>query len=361
MNNGKISSYQFKVLVILFFIGTSILNAPGTLATEAKQDGWISAILSVVGALILVWFYIVFGKQLGNMTLVQYNKKLFGKWIGRLISIPFCIFLFLNSAALVWIVGTFIVTQLMPETPMLAVNTLFIIVIIIGSRLGLEIVARAAEILYPWAIGGIIFLVLFIFPEARIENLQPVFEAGIKPIVWGSMLFMSYTPLTLVVFLMIFPSSINDIEEGKKAYLKGIVTVGAMIIIVTLVCIMVLGAENTARNIYPSYVLAKKISVGKFIERIEAVLGMVWIVTIFFKMIIYFYSTAVGFAQVLELQDYKPFTTPLGFLVVLFAQIIYPDVVYAAKWDSTTWVSYVITYGFIYPLILLIAGKLRSR
>jgi spore germination protein KB len=361
LNNGKISTHQFKVLVIVGFIGTSVLNAPGILVEKAKQDGWIAAILNTAGALILVCFYNALGEQLRNMTLVEYTKKLFGKWIGGAISFTFVLFLFLNSSALVWIVGNFMVTQLLTETPMIAIIIVFMIVIVIGSRLGIEVIGRAAEVLYPWVIGGFIILNLFILPEAQTKNLLPVFEDGIKPIVQGAALFMCFTPLTFITSLMIFPTNINEIKKGKGAFLKGILTAGSMITLLTIACIMVLGAEGTARNVYPSYVLAKKIGIGKFIERVEAVLGMVWIVTIFFKTIIYFYSTVVGVVQILEMKDYKPFTWPLGMLVVLFSQIIYPDTVYAAKWDSTTWVSYVLTYGFIYPLLLFIVGKVRHK
>lgn len=361
MNNGKISPHQFKIMVISTFLGTSVLLIPRSLATGAKQDAWIAAILGAIGALLLVWFYNFVGEKLGTATLVEYAKKNFGRWAGGIIAFTFVLFLLSNSVDLLWVIGTFIVTQLMPETPVVAINTLFMVVVIIGSRLGVEVIARAGEILFPWAVGGLIFLLLFALPDAEIKNLQPVFENGIKPIIQTAISYQSFNSLTFVALLMFFPANLNNVEEGKKAFYKGTLTAGITVLALTVVNILVLGSDSVVRNIYPSYTLAKKISIGNIVERMEAIIGMVWAVTVFFKTIIYFNSAVVGFAQILEIKDYKPFTLPFGLLVIIFSIIVYPNTPFSEVWESTTWVSYVFTNGFILPLLLIITGKFRRK
>lgn len=41
LNNGKTSARQFKVLIFLYTIGSTILIIPSGLAATAKQDAWI--------------------------------------------------------------------------------------------------------------------------------------------------------------------------------------------------------------------------------------------------------------------------------------------------------------------------------
>jgi spore germination protein KB len=203
LDNGKITAHQFKVLVILIFLGTAVLLMPGTLATAAKQDAWIAAGLGTVGSLALVWFYSIVGKQIGNLTLIGYIKKVFGRRIGAAVSFVFVSFLYLNSATLVWVVGSFMTTQLMTETPVMVINSIYMAVVVVGSRLGLETTARCGEILFPWVIGGLIFLLLFSVPEVDIKNVQPLLEGGIKPIIQGAVIFQAFISLTLAVLLMI--------------------------------------------------------------------------------------------------------------------------------------------------------------
>lgn len=337
MDNEKISAHQFKVLVILNYIGTAVLLIPRTLASAARQDAWIAAILGTGCSLLLMWFYNAVGDQLGTMTLIQYAKNLLGPWLGGLVAFSFFIFLFSGSVSLLWVLGDFIVTQLMPETPEIVVNALFMLVVMVGSSLGLEAIARSSEILYPWAVGGLILLLLFALPEAEFKNLQPIFENGIKPLIRGALNFQSFTSLTFVILFMIFPANLNNVQEGKKALFKGTITGGIMIFMLTLVNILVHGAESTLRNVYPSYVLAKKISIGNFIQRVEAIIGMVWAVTVFYKTILYFHGALVSFAQTFELKDYKTFIGPLGLLSIMFSVIVYPNAIYAEKWQQTTW------------------------
>ncbi len=44
LDNGKITANQYKTLVLLFTIGSSILVAPTALVNDAKQDAWIATI-----------------------------------------------------------------------------------------------------------------------------------------------------------------------------------------------------------------------------------------------------------------------------------------------------------------------------
>lgn len=361
MNNGKISPHQFMIMVISTFIGTSVLLIPRSLASDAKQDAWIAAILGAAVALLLVKFYNNLGEQFGAMTLVEYIKKLLGPWLGSLVAFTFVLFLFVNSIDLLWVIGSFIVTQLMPETPFVVINTLFMVVVIIGSRLGLEVIARAGEILFPWAVGGLILLLLFALPGAEFKYLQPVLENGIKPIIQTAVSYQSFNSLTLVALLMIFPSKLSNLQEGKKAFFRGTLTAGIMVFFLTIVNILVLGVESVERNVYPSYALAKKINIGNIIERMEAVIGMVWAVTVFFKTILYFNGAVVGFAQTLEFKDHRPFILPFGLLVIILSIIVYPDMPSAEVWESTTWVSYVLTNGFILPLLLIIIRKFNRK
>ena len=56
VQNGKeiISSRQFMIITLLASIGTAILISPASVTSEAKQDAWIAAIISVVLSLLLI-------------------------------------------------------------------------------------------------------------------------------------------------------------------------------------------------------------------------------------------------------------------------------------------------------------------
>lgn len=360
IENWKISARQFRILVTLCFIGTTILRHPGALAKQAKQDAWIAVILGIVVGLLLVWLYNSIGKLFTNMTLIESIEKLLGKWLGKLISLLFIFFLLITCATRVYLIGEFITIQIMPETPIQFTNIIFVVVLVMGTRLGLESFARAAEILYPWVIGLFIILVLFVSKDIEFQNIQPVFEYGMKPIIRGALFFSSYSSLSLVSLLMIFPSCVTDINEAKKSFLEGTIIGGIMILIITTLTILVLGHDIAALNTFTSYALAKKISLGNFLQRIEIIIAILWWITIFYSTIFCFYGAALGLAQTLKLKDYRPLTLPLGMILVVLSLVIFPSVTYASTFTSTTFIPYTLTYGFFLPLLLFLIGKIRK-
>lgn len=356
----KITPRQFKILVILCFIGTSILLTPGGLATEAKQDAWIAAILGGIVGLLFIWFYNIFGGNLANMSLIEYIYKVLGRWLGTAVSLLYVSFFFINCATIVWFVGDFVTTQIMPETPIQFTNILMVAIVVIGTRLGLETFSRAGEILYPWVITLFLVLILFAAKDIKLENIQPSFEYGLKPIFRGALLYTSYSSLTLIVLMMIFPANVNNLKNTKISFFKGAIIGGIMILVVTTLSILVLGHGITARSTFPTYILAKKVRLSSFLQRIESVIAILWLITIYYKILLYFYASVIGLAQILKLKDYKPLALPMGMILVILSLVVYPNTTYSMVWTSTTWIPFIFTYGFFLPILLMLVSIFRS-
>lgn len=142
MQNVKINPYQFLVLVTLFSLGTSILIIPSVLAEGAKQDAWIAAIFGILMGILIIWLYCLIAQWFPNLSLVQISEKILGKWIGKAVSLLFVAMAFIYAAGLLYYSGTFLNLNLMPNTPMIALNLLLGGAIVIGVRLGIETIAR---------------------------------------------------------------------------------------------------------------------------------------------------------------------------------------------------------------------------
>lgn len=361
MQDVKINSYQFLVLVTLFTIGTSIKILPSGLAAEAKQDAWIAATLGTGIGLLVIWLFCTIAQWFPHLTFIQINEKLFGKWVGKIVSLLFVSMSFLYTSILLYYSGTFININAMPNTPMVVLNILMAMIIVMGVRLGLETIARSAEILIVVFFVLFLILVVFISPEIKFENIQPVFEVGTKAIVRSSIFLVVTSSVNAVILLMIFPAFINKTKQAKKSFLIGNLIGGIVIIIITFLSVSVLGVENTARQIYPSYELAKRVNIGDFVQRIEALMSTLWIIALYFKATLYFYASVLGMAQILNLKDYRPLTLPLGMIAVVLSLVIYPNVIYQQNWDSTTSNSLSLSIGLFLPLLLVVVYAIRKK
>ncbi|NCT36478.1 GerAB/ArcD/ProY family transporter [Bacillus sp. EB93] len=79
LEKGKIGSRQLMILVILYTLGDSILVIPSIVASEAEQDAWISGMISVaIAPLLIVLIYEALRKCYPDLTLVEYSQKFWG-------------------------------------------------------------------------------------------------------------------------------------------------------------------------------------------------------------------------------------------------------------------------------------------
>ncbi|MFD6442617.1 GerAB/ArcD/ProY family transporter, partial [Peribacillus sp. NPDC060186] len=217
---------------------------------------------------------------------------------------------------------------------------------------------------FPIFVFLFIVLVASIFlppVQFKFENIQPVFETGIKPMIHAVFLFTGIFSLPLIVLLMIFPVSVNQPKAAEKSFFIGILIGGICLIIMITLTIIVLGADSSARQAYPSYLVARKINIGDFLQRIEAIMAIMWIITIYYKMALYFYATVIGLAQTLNMKDYRPLTLPLGMILVPLSILIHPNVVHSATFDNEIWPLYVTTYGLVLPILLLAVKVFRKK
>lgn len=360
LENGRIGVRQFVILVFLFTIGGIILIIPSILASEAKQDAWIAAILALGIGVLVIPLYSALGNRFPDMSLVEYSEKIMGKWLGKTISLLFCTYFFLCATFTLRTVGDFITTQAMPETPIEAIFIIFSCIVIMGIRLGLEPLSRTAEISFPWVIFLFLLLGISLFPQFKIENIQPMLEEGIKPVLRATFPYLGSTFLELVVFLMIIPY-MNRIQKAGKALWTGTLMGGIVLAVISLLTILVIGADMTERQLYPSYVLAKKINVGKFFTRVEAMLAIIWFITIFFKVTLLIYGSALGLAQTLKLKGYRFLTLPLVTILVVLSLIISPNVIYLKTFNKEILFFYSLTYGLFFPLLLLGVAIIRKE
>jgi spore germination protein KB len=360
LDNGKITGRQLMVLVFLYTIGTTILVIPAGLAAVAKQDAWIGAIAGVVIGGAVLGLYGSLWRLYPDKTFVGICEAVLGKWLGALLSIVFMFYSFIGAATVLFYVGNFFQIHFLPHTPFSFTSALFAIIVVMGARLGLEAITRASELMLPWFLILFVILVFTLAPEIKIDNLLPVFESGWKPVFWAGFSFAGTAFMPIVFLFAVFPRVQNPDKARIGMYVAALIG-GFCVVLVTLLCILILGPNITSRSMFPSYALVKKINIGNFLQRIEAILAGLWFITTYIKTTFYFYGWVTSLSEILKLKNYRTVTLPCGMIMVVFSLIVYPNVVYMQKWDSTVFPPYILTMGFFIPLLLWMFGLLKKK
>lgn len=356
----KISEKQFIVLLSLYIIGSAILVIPPIIVSIAKQDAWITSILTLIIALGIMPLYIALGRRYPTMLFTEFTEEILGKWIGKLFSIIFLTFPLVAGSLTLYNIGDFIITQVMPETPIVPIYVFVLSVSLFGVRLGLEVLARSGEILFPWVIALFSLLVLFLIKQISFDHFQPLLTTGIRPIFISTVHFLTFPFLDTVVFLMIFPYVKWTNKKRTPVYI-GTLIGGIFLIIIIFLCILVLGVDQTSTRLFPTYLLAQEINVTNFITRIEVIVAIIWFISIFFKLSILLFVLNLGLAQLFNLSSYRFLALPIGLLFLASSNIFVPSGPFLGTYTLTTSPFYTGTIGFVLPLFLFVIDRIKKK
>lgn len=363
MEKIKISNHQLMAIVAAFVCGSSTLAVSAGVVGTAGQDAWLTVIFATLTGLPVIWMHLTLGARYPDKTFLELFPLLLGKWAGGLVSILYIFVALVSAVQVVWYVGDFFATQYMSGTPFMAINLMFILVVVIAMLYGLESIARASEIFF-YVIFGVFFLSAFMtFPKAHPENLFPVLEKGAVPVLKAALPLLSYTVFPMVLLNMVYPVNLNLSEPKKtnQAFYRGYFLGMSIVLVAIGMCVMVLGNTITANSRFPVFLLTKEIDVGVFVSRMEALIVIVWLITIFNRTLFYFYMGTIGLAKLLKLDDYRRIVLPLGLLMTIYSDFIYKNVSYEIRWDSQVWVPHILVFGLILPVMLFIVALFRKK
>lgn len=354
MPEVKISLRQLSILTALYTIGSAILIIPSSVANIAKQDAWIAALAGLGFGLLILALHHQLSRMYPGANLLQMSEKLLGKWVGKTVNLLFLVTLFLGGPVTVmYDIGSFMIIQILPETPIQAILLLFGAIIVLGIRLGIEVLARSAELLFPWFLLLFLSMTVLLLSIVKWERAMPILEHGTGPIFPAVLSFLSIAYLPHIVLLMFYPSSVARPQDAPKAVYIGSLLGGGVLIIVIALTILVLGPDLAAKSAYPSYMLAQKINIGNFLQRIEAIMAVMWFITLFFRITVYMYAIVTGISQLFNIKNYQPLVLPIGWIMVSLAVFIFPNITFEQDWDNKTWAPYTIIIGIGFPLLLL--------
>ncbi|MFC5469607.1 endospore germination permease [Cohnella suwonensis] len=360
MNQSMITTRQATLWLTMYYIGSAVLIVPVMLASAAKQDAWMSAILALGLHFAIIPVFATLGHLSGSEGAGAFLSRLFGRWGGKLtlfvllLTGPFPILIF-NLRDL----SDFTTTVVMQRTPMEAISYMMLFAVVIGLYSGVRTVGRAAEALFPFVFFLIIVLLISITPSLSFWRLFPFMENGIRPVISASIPLFGY-PFMEVSVLWLICSRMKQPGQFGQVLRRSAWMSGTVFLLLTVFVIMVAGAPITAQLSFPSYFISRTISIGDFYERIEAIVTMIWYMTMFFRMALLLYVSSEGTAALLSLKDGRPLHIPLALIALPLSLHAWPNPASIMEYDRN-WPFFRLAFGVLLPLLILWAAVAKRK
>ncbi|CAH2214384.1 GerAB/ArcD/ProY family transporter [Tepidibacter aestuarii] len=357
MNKEVISDKQGICLITLFITGSTFVMGIGG---EAEKDSWLAIILSTLFAFPILMIYARLLSLFPKKDLFDIFEIIFGKFIGKFISILYIWFSLHLGTLVLRNFGEFIVTISLSKTPMIILMTFIIFLCTWSTKCGIEPLGRWGELFICLIIFLVITGVLALVPNTDINNILPILDKGIKPVIKGAFGVFSFPFAETILFCLVF-SSLKDNQSPYKVYIFGLIIGGVIVFTTSLTELLVLGSNLYGNLFFPAQHALSKVNIGGFIQRIEIITSISFLTGGFIKISICLLGACNGIAKLFSFNNYRFIVTPVAMLMLNLSYLIYDSIFEMIEWSFTTWPYYAFLFQVILPATIWIVAEIKHK
>ena len=298
------------------------------------------------------------GEYFPRQTIVEYSKNLTGPFIGTFIAVLYSWWFIYLVALDLRLSSDFFLTGFLPDTPISLLIGAVVLTAAYAARRGYQVVARVNQLLFPFIIGFLLVSILLLFPQIKVANLTPVMAGGLPHLALNSI-----TPIALFSDIfniaMIAPFIANP-AHTPRVVRWGVLVSYLFLLMILFTTIAVLGIDLSRGLTYPGLGLARQVDVADFIQRVEILLVMVWLIGVFVDIALGLIWASLALAQGFNLTSYESLVLPLALVATVTAFLLGDNVLeYDALFEPGFIAPYYLTHSLLIPLILLILAYIK--
>lgn len=296
---NKVSLAEITLLSVAVTVATAVMFTPYFAAQIAGQDAWLSVLFAGLLGIVPAGAAGALMNRFPNQSIIQALPNLFGRVLGTLTALMFAGYFLFAAALAIWRMEVFTVRFLLPEAPQLAVRVLFMLCVCIAVLGGSRPLIRTSAYIVP--LGFVVILLVMGLPVSRMDPafLFPVFELGYRPMLLAGVLLFGWLCQIPLVFLM-FQRYVQGGHGGAKMAILGVILSVLALELGAAGTLAAFGPRQAGSMYYPAFEVARIISIGAFLERIEVIFVAVWIAGIFLAAAFYVQVFVEGMSDILH-------------------------------------------------------------
>lgn len=356
-HNGKISSRQVMILLILQMFNTNILLLPKISTYYVGRNGYILPIIAIVLGIFYVYCITCLTMKFPNMTLVELTKSILPDGVAYILLVLFAIKLLVGTGLELRMFGEMISQVMLPKTPIIVIMGIMLLTTSYLVKSGVEATARMGEVLVYFIFVPLIIVFIMIAFKADYRELMPLFQTNIQNVGMGALtISFSFIPLE---FLLMMTGLMEKPNRVRKVGITAIIITGILESIIILLTIAEIGLGETQRQIWPVIALMQSIGLTNSVLENQEVLMMVgWVLSIFIYLSSGLYFVALIGSRSCQFKRENVFVLPLVPIILMVA--MWPrSLVQAYNWYLSFQYYFGIWFLIPIPLVLLLIAKIR--
>lgn len=354
---GRISVTQLFLWMLIFFTAGSSANSLDILFS--RQDSFVSNLAAILPGILTVYVMVKLQKRYPDLSFFEMTEEILGRWPGNLINFIFVYFAIEVCLLYARGFGEFVLTTLTPE---MTIDLYLICIVLVGAYgvyLGIEAIARLAQLLFPFYILLIIIINALLVRQFHLDFLLPVFDHKAGEMIYSTFLQYVFPMGEAIFFIGVLPY-VKQSKHLFKAAAGSLVLAGIFLAYRGIVAIGVLGTGAAVSSNFPFFDAIRLVKIGEFIERIDIFFLGIFVMAVLIQFITIFYFITHGVAHIFQVKTLKPMLIPMAILIFALSKAATLNVV-----DIFHYLMFIRPftgpiYMLVLPVLLLFVSFIRK-
>ena len=279
MDKPKMGVFQASSIIITVMISHIILNMPNHLISSTGPSTILNLLYVFAISVFVLYIAAKIFELFPNKDLIDICEYVGGKWLKNIFCVTICFYFLTISGLVIRTFSESLVLIYFPNIDLEIVILTFVAITIIMNLLGFKAISRVTLITLPIILFSMVIIFISSWSEFIPERALPVLGYGAyDTFVSGLGNIFAFSSIIITPFLIPY------IGSGKKLRKVGGISIGVYLIYLMLGVIALLfliPSITEINNTLSIYILSRRINFGEFIQRIDAIFILIWIMSIF--------------------------------------------------------------------------------
>lgn len=357
--NFKIGKIEAICAICIIMVNRIILNLPYAIVKNTGVGSPINLIyIGILGFLFILLINKLFEK-FPNTDIIDLSEYFGGKVLKLLVSIVFIAFFFITLFMTLADFTNLLQIIYFNNSPAIFILLFFVIAMLVSNLIGFRAIIKTICLIVPFTIISILLSFFAISDEFSIFKLTPVLGDGVYSVfVDGLSNLFAFSIINFFFFLKpLLKNSYDFSKITKYSFL-----ISWVLLFLTIISLLfVFPMSNDSSNINYLYLLARKISLGDFLQKIDALFILLWILSIFSYLSVITFLINSILKKVTHASDGNMFSYFI--CSALLGICLYPFNISELKFIQTTIYKYfvLILFGLSFLILLLSNWKFKNK
>lgn len=309
----RINNFQIYCMLVLVTVPTAFLITPAIVTHTVNNSAWLAVLAGSLPAALISGIYIYILKK-SPRPFPAMMEDCLGKAVSKVVGFLYILVYLLSVAVTLRIFVTFISSNVVPDTPLSIFIGCMLLTGYYGLKTGLENIARVAELLILFGVPlSFIILLISLIHFPGLQNLLPLACLSCKTFIYGT--FEGFIVISNMAAILVLAYFSDNREKVPRILLYVSVTYIALIGLTSMLTIMHFGTEYTNLLAFPTFKIVRGITIGDFIQNIDAAFIALWITGIFGSLSLNWFMACYITQQVFNLRDYRFIAAPTSIII----------------------------------------------